>query len=144
MLNQLRLHGRVGMIGAALLNCQKESSNAKKHLKGHAGAIQSRRLSRERYQQKHQAMAALQVHLKEYQTFNWGWAPDPNPSKSSAVHVLYVDLPTGQVGFHSTQMLGRNAKVYTGQWDGQNKNMERIFKFCEDILNRKITNESQT
>jgi len=43
-----------------------------------------------------------------------------------------VDLPEGQVSFHS---LARYAGPdYAGDWDGQRKSEERILRFCDQVF----------
>lgn len=46
-------------------------------------------------------------------TLTWGWGTDP---ESIPPHVLYVDLPTGQVSFHM-EMRG-DGPHYNTEWDG--------------------------
>lgn len=59
------------------------------------------------------------------QGLRWGWKPDP--TQRHAKFVLSVDLPNGQVSFHSpVRHVGPD---YEGEWDG-----ERIIEFCESVL----------
>lgn len=53
-------------------------------------------------------------HEAEECSITWGWGEDPDVAQ--APHVLYFDLPTGQVSFHSSvRALGPD---YAGEWDG--------------------------
>jgi hypothetical protein len=53
----------------------------------------------------------------------WGWRIDPG--RSFACFVLYVDLPEGQVSFHSPD--------YDGDWDGEHRSEMRILDFADQI-----------
>lgn len=49
-----------------------------------------------------------------------------------ARHVLYVDLPQGQVSFHSTAKYA--GPSYDGDWDGQPKSEQRILECADNIM----------
>ena len=55
----------------------------------------------------------------------WGWKQDPK--EEFAKHVLYIDLPQGQVSFHSaTRYRGPD---YGGDWDGDHKSEATDYRF---------------
>ena len=59
----------------------------------------------------------------------------------SAKCVLYLDLPIGQVSFHSTERFaGPN---YPGEWDGENKSEQRILSFCDQLMRSAQTETSE-
>lgn len=60
----------------------------------------------------------------------WGWKQDPKEDR--AKHVLYIDLPQGQVSFHATKRY--RGPDYDGEWDGEHKSEERIIAFCDSVL----------
>ncbi|MFB3828940.1 MAG: hypothetical protein ACE15B_19395 [Bryobacteraceae bacterium] len=62
----------------------------------------------------------------------YGWKEDPAQPFHS--WVLYVDLPPGQVSFHTAQRL--TGPDYAGDWDGQHFSANRIIAFCNEILSR--------
>lgn len=68
------------------------------------------------------------------ETVRWGWATDESVQfGESASWLLYVDLPHGQVSFHSPTR-GRGPD-YPGQWDGQRNVGElRVLRFVEVVL----------
>jgi hypothetical protein len=61
----------------------------------------------------------------------FGWKKDP-AVRLGPNWVLYVDLPEGQVSFHSTQR--HNGQDYCGEWDREQKSEERIIAFCERVF----------
>lgn len=61
---------------------------------------------------------------------NWGWGRDP--AQPFAKHVLYVDLPLGQVSFHSeSRYVGPD---YGGEWDGDRASEGRVVQFCDVVM----------
>jgi len=64
-----------------------------------------------------------------YCGLNLGWGfDDANPV---AKYVLFVDLPNGQVSFHSTEHYG--GPKYGGKCDGCHMSHERIIEFCDAL-----------
>lgn len=59
---------------------------------------------------------------------------NPLPSGGGRVKswVLYVDLPGGQVSFHSAERYA--GSDYTGEWDGKHLSAERIIRFAQDVI----------
>ena len=55
-----------------------------------------------------------------------------------ARHVLYVDLPQGQVSFHSR--VKYDGPEYGGDWDGKYKSEERIVEFADAVVARSVAN----
>ncbi len=132
-----RLHRRLeslgheGQIAAQLLRAQKASSRAKRY--GSAGRGGGNSYSDLSYERKGESIAKLCDLLTENSCgLRWGWARDPD--KPQAEWVLYVDLPVGQVSFHSLAR-GIGPDYVTG-WDNQRKSEERIIAYCDLLLER--------
>jgi hypothetical protein len=114
--------GLPGRIAAQLMRCQKASSRAKQY-RGGTTMASYRDLA---YARKGECLKALCALLSEQEEVAWGWNEDPETE--IAPHVLYVELPTGQVSFHSDQAF--SDKRYAGEWDKQYLSEERILAFC--------------
>lgn len=66
--------------------------------------------------------------------FVWGWQHDP--ATTAFEWVLYVELPTGQVSFHTSYRI--QGPDYPGRWDGVRLDApRRICLFCADVLDGK-------
>lgn len=122
----------LGEIAVCLFRAQKRSSRAKEYRGG--------RYRRSAYDVKSWSMEQLCDKLAAWNLqallpsdgIPWGWKQDSSV-QFGAGHswVLYVDLPQGQVSFHSpTRMKGTD---YLGEWCGQHKSAERILAFCDHV-----------
>lgn len=92
--SRLERFGAVGFIAVNLFRAQKNSERAKVYRGGGYRGMA--------YQRKSWAMDNLASALLEHGTkcgIEWGWGEDPE----QAYHrfVLYVELPNGQVSFHT-------------------------------------------
>ncbi len=121
-----------GRIAAQLFRVQKASSKAKQYRGGirrSDGEFNSYRdLS---YEAKGKAMAKLCKELTDDSCgLMWGWAEDLKQSINS--FVLYVELPNGQVSFHSPQRF--DGPDYEQGWDGMRLSETRIIHFCQAVL----------
>jgi len=116
-----------------LFRAQKCSTRAKVYRGGLRGIGSFRSLA---YQRKAWSMKNLCDCLAEHGSelgINFGWKRDPNtPLHDAPSWVLYVDLPQGQVSFHSpTRYAGPD---YPGEWDGVRASCERVLAFCEAVF----------
>lgn len=106
---QLEQLGGAGVIAAYLFRACKNSSRAKVYRRGTYRGVA--------YNRKEWAMEKLEQLLVEHAEacgIRWGWGEDSKQQFHRAV--LYVDLPTGQVSFHTRD---RGAgPAYPGEWDG--------------------------
>lgn len=126
---QLQERGPLGVIAMNLFRAQKCSSRAKKYRR--------RVYKGEAYDRKNWSMQELCKALDLYGSkrcgdpmIAYGWKQDPNCQGFE--WVLYVDLPQGQVSFHSpTRGAGPD---YAGEWDGARKSAERILAFCDNVM----------
>lgn len=131
---ELSSRGILGAIAVDLFRAQKCSDRAKVYRGGIRGVGSFRRMA---YDRKSWSMKNLAERLDK--TANqtriaFGWKRDPRVLFGErASWVLYVDLPQGQVSFHSQERFA--GPDYPGEWDGSRASLERIIAFCEAILN---------
>ena len=130
-LSHLEKQGQPGRIAAALFRAQKASSKAKLYSGGiersNGGFSSFRTLS---YEKKSQALKALcSLLLVDSAGIEWGWGRDEENSR--APHVLYLELPTGQVRFHSAERLA--GPDYPGNLDGERASEARIIAYCDQF-----------
>jgi hypothetical protein len=127
LLRRLEQHGPTGAVAARLFWVQKPSSRAKVYWRSRSGE-DFRALA---YQRKGKALRGLCTLLDvDGAGFDWGWGRDPKCE--FAPHVLYLELPQGQVSFHPLERF--DGPDYVGSWDGQSVSEERILRFCESVL----------
>lgn len=122
----LETFGPIGIIALNLFRACKCSTRAKRYRrKAH---------SAEAYGRKQWSMDNLCTALMKHALtlgFSWGWKEDPGQEFHS--QVLYVDLPTGQVSFH-TERRGLGPE-YPGEWDRvQNASAQRICLWVQRLL----------
>lgn len=120
--------GPMGEIAVALFRCQKRSSAAKRY--------RGRRFKSAAYDVKNWSMGELCRLLAQHAAalnLVYGWKRDPK--QEFYPWVLYVELPQGQVSFHSENRgVGPN---YVGEWDGLRASQERILEFCDHVMTGK-------
>lgn len=124
--------GDIGAIAVNLMRAQKTSCRAK---------VYRRRSSRgAAYDTKQWALDNLSRALESGaggdQVTGWGWGTDDK----QPVHryVLYVELPTGQVSFH-TEYRGAGPD-YIKAWDGiEGQSADRILRWCARLLDAAAT-----
>lgn len=128
---QLEGLGQQGRIAAQLFRTQKASRRAKQYRGGvrqsNGRFVSYRELA---YERKGECLEVLCDLLSEdSRGIAWGWKGDSNVRV--APHVLYVDLPQGQVSFHSE--LQYSGPVYSGDWDKTHASEQRILDFCDSV-----------
>lgn len=127
--NELEEHGPIGHIATALFHAQKSSSRAKVY-KGGIEYENGRtvRFTDIAYRRKGMFLERLAALLAEDSLgMVWGWGSDDN--QPEARHVLYIDLPQGQVSLHSLErFVGPD---YPGAWDGTSASAYRVIQFCD-------------
>jgi len=109
---QLDAMGPMGHVATNLFRAHKASARAKVYRGGLRGRGSFKRMA---YERKQWALDNLDVCLREKaHDLVWGWKRD----RKEPVHcwVLYVELPTGQVSFH-TEYRGHGPD-FAGEWDG--------------------------
>jgi hypothetical protein len=127
---ELEQCGPVGLVALNLFRAQKCSARAKVYRGGVRGVGSYRGMA---YERKNWSMHNLCRMLSTHGPalgITWGWKKDPMQSFHN--WVLYVDLPGGQVSFHSAERL--DGPDYSADWDRQRKSAERIIEFCDAVL----------
>lgn len=120
--------GRVGVAGALAVNLFRACKNSER-----AKVYRGRRYRGAAYDRKQWAMDNLTHALAAFSgpTIAWGWGIDEKQPVHR--HVLYVELPTGQVSFH-TEHRGKGPD-YGKPWDGvPNVSADRILRWCARLL----------
>lgn len=123
--------GPAGTIAVNLLRAQKNSARAKVYRGGERGRGSYRSMA---YERKQWAMGQLTKALSDHGQacgITWGWGIDQAQEYHNVV--LYVDLPTGQVSFHTDRR--EVGPDYAGKWDGvRGVSPERVCSFAAQLL----------
>jgi len=131
----LEKRGPAGDVAANLFRAQKSSTRAKRYRGGIRGVGSYSSLA---YSVKEQSLENVCKALAAYGRrlkIGFGWKQDAGVLfDGQASWVLYVDLPNGQVSFHSPKRF--SAQNYRGTWDGQRRSEERILAFCDSVFDR--------
>lgn len=128
--NKLNVRGPVGVVATNLFRACKNSERAKKYRGGDGtGSYRSKA-----YERKQWSLENLDRELRQHAdslNIRWGWGRDDKQSRHDVV--LYVDLPCGQVSFH-TEVRGMGPD-YAGEWDGmRGQSATRVCRFAEIVL----------
>lgn len=124
---RLELLGISGKMAMNLFRAQKCSERAKVYRGSNARGS----YRQQAYDRKTWSMEQLCIILSEQSELSWGWKEDGGQEFHK--WVLYVDLPTGQVSFH-TGTRG-NGPDYAGEWDKSlHTSPSRIIRFCAEVL----------
>jgi len=127
---ELEKRGPLGFIAMNLFRAQKCSSRAKKYHGGIRGVGSFREMA---YERKAWSMGLLCKALNQHAVdlgLTWGWARDPLQAMNQ--WVLYLDLPEGQVSFHSP--VRGEGPPYERPWDGLHASCDRILAMCERVM----------
>lgn len=110
---ELEKCGPAGVVAVNLLRASKTSEAAKRYRGGDKhGSYRSQAYSRKQWSMENLARE-LTAHA-EALGITWGWAQDPKQEYHS--WVLYIELPMGQVSFHTgARGVGPD---YAKPWDG--------------------------
>ena len=123
---------RIGPIAMNLFRAQKASARAKVYRGGIRGQGSYRSMA---YERKGWALEQVCTALTESADLGipFGWQQDrETPLGGRASWILYAELPSGQVSFHSpTRYAGPD---YNGAWDGQHLSLCRILVFCDAVM----------
>lgn len=123
--DRLETMGPSGQIALNAFRAQKTSLRAKSYRRRFKGAS---------YDRKQWSMSNLAQLLSEHGEslgIRWGWAEDPETPVYS--WILYIDLPTGQISFHTAER-GRGPD-YPGPWDGvKNQGGWRVCHWIADLF----------
>lgn len=123
--------GAAGAIAVELFRAQKASTRAKVYRGGMRGRGSYRSMA---YDRKGWALNNLAVALADSAAdigIVWGWGVDAKEPVHR--HVLYVELPTGQVSFHSGERY--HGPDYPGEWDGvRGASVDRVLRWVRRLL----------
>ena len=124
--DRLATFGAIGQIALNLFRASKCSGRAK--------VYRGRGFKGDAYDRKNWSLENLNKALLEHAEIlglEWGWGKDDR----QPVHnkVLYIDLPTGQVSFHSSTHFN-SPVVYPGAWDGSGDSENRIIQFVKLVI----------
>lgn len=126
--------GRVGVIAMNLFRAQKCSSRAKKYRGGIRGRGSYRSMA---YDRKNYSLSELcKVLIGSGMRYGWKRHEDVKFGGEPS-WVLYVDLPQGQVSFHSPDR--GPGPDYPGEWDRVRATEERVLAFCDHVLSESLT-----
>lgn len=129
--DRLQSLGPLGIVATNVFRANKNSARAKVYRGGIRGKGSYRGMA---YDRKQWAIGNLCTVLGEHAAaceIAWGWGRDDATVKYP--HVLYVDLPTGQVSFHSDARL--DGPDYLGEWDGiRGMSVDRICRWAAQLL----------
>lgn len=130
--------GPAGELAVNLMRAAKTSERAKKYRGGDRGGS----YRRQSYGTKQWALGNIcRVLVADYISANvtvWGWGVDQALFQNGDphYHVLYVEIPTGQVSFHTDQR--GDGPDYTGEWDrARNTGPDRILRWVGRVLGEK-------
>ncbi len=127
----LEAKGPMGVIALNVFRACKTSERAKVY----RGRNQNGRFRDQSYDRKQFSLYNLCEMLNrlhpQAMDFRWGWAKDQ--SEPYAPWIIYVELPTGQVSFHSpARGMG---PLFTGKWDeAKGTAPDRICRWCAMVL----------
>src|SRR5579863_7361061 len=129
---ELQKRGPIGLVAVNLFRAQKTSTRAKLYRGGVRGKGSYKSMA---YDTKRWAMENLVKVLTQHGAalgIAFGWKEDPKTVfGESPSWVLYVDLPQGQVSFHSPDKL--EGPAYAGDWDGTHLSAERVIEFADAV-----------
>lgn len=127
---ELERRGPAGHVAVNLFRACKASERAKVYRGGGYRGMA--------YDRKEWALGNLAVALSEHASrlgIIWGWGIDTALQERGDPHhhVLYVELPTGQVSFHTGRRGG--GPDYLKPWDGmRGQGATRICSWCHKLL----------
>lgn len=121
-LKRLRERGPRGKIAAELFVAQKASERAKTY-SGDGTDLA--------YDRKAEGLQALcEILAEDNCGLQWGWKPDWIAHRPP--FILYIDLPDGQVSFHSHDRFA--GPDYPNAWDRSSLSRRRILLFCDSVM----------
>lgn len=124
--DELAALGPVGLVAVNLFRAQKCSARAKIYHRGHYSTLAYGRKNWSLEQ-----LADILVAHGEMLGYRFGWGVDT--ANDRYPWVLYVDLPQGQVSFHS--LVRGVGPDYAGAWDGiVGASTGRILRFVNTVL----------
>lgn len=125
--SKLQERGAAGIVAMNLFRAQKCSTRAKLY--------RGRQYRSAAYERKSWSMGLLVDCLLEHGVnlgIEFGWGVDRSAHDEHQT-VLYIDLPQGQVSFHTTSR--GNGPDYKRDWDGaRGESPVRILAYCDSVM----------
>lgn len=135
---RLETFGPIGTVAVNLFRAQKASERAKVYHGGIRGRGSYRSMAYDRKQWAMDNLAAALAQHAEALGIAWGWGEDAKQDYHRCV--LYVDLPTGQVSFHTAAR--SQGPDYPGQWDGvRGQSVDRIVRWVARVLRERESSD---
>lgn len=127
---KLEALGARGIVAMNLFRAMKCSARAKVYRGGNGqGSYRSQAYGRKQWSIDN--LCRAMVNHDEILKMTWGWGRDEKAIGFESV--LYVELPVGQVSFHSERRA--DGPDYKGQWDGAKKTgPERVCRWVSRVL----------
>lgn len=125
--------GPSGVVAMNLFRAQKCSTRAKRYRGGVKGRGSYRDMAYEKKQWSMSLLVEALMATPGVDGIRFGWKRD-EAAQYGPEWVLYVDLPQGQVSFHSPAR--GDGPDYPGDWDRQHQSAERILAFCDSVFER--------
>lgn len=125
--------GPTGEVALNLFRAKKASDRAKLYRGGIRGQGSFKSMAYERKQWSMDNLCDILTTHSAALHITWGWSDDDQQDFHK--FVLYVDIPTGQVSFHSASR-GKGPD-YPGAWDGiPYATQGRVVKWCQQLLDQ--------
>lgn len=127
LLSDLDLRGEQGKLAAALFRAQKASARAKEYRGDSVDYSYGRKAE--------QLTVICDLLSSTANGLIWGWGQDKS---GNLTDVLYIDLPCGQVSFHSeSRLVGPD---YLKPWDSGQNSAENVMEFASQVLDEHAPN----
>jgi hypothetical protein len=128
----------LGIAGAVAMNVFR-AMKCSERAKVYRGGDRHGSYRHQAYHRKQWSMDLLTGLLEQHADdlgIAWGWSEDPR--QECHRYVLYIDLPTGQVSFHTDKR--GVGPAYPGQWDGaRDRGPDRICRWCARLLGQEAS-----
>lgn len=131
----LEAFGPIGTIALNLFRASKCSERAKLYSRG--PGHKTKAYARKDWSIRNLAGALQVERARQPLNLGWGWAVDADMRERGDPHhhILYVDLPTGQVSFHVGARY--DGPDFAGQWDGERgAGAMRVCRFVAEVFKR--------
>lgn len=130
---ELMQRGPIGEVAMNLFRAQKCSERAKVYRGGLRGKGKFKDLAYERKTWSMDNLCKILAARAEELGITYGWKQDRNVLfNQQSSWVLYIDIPTGQVSFHSPSR--GKGPAYESDWDGIGNSRNRILNFCDRVF----------
>jgi hypothetical protein len=134
---ELEQLGRIGAIAVNLFRATKCSERAKMYRRGRG--YKTAAYERKDWSIRNLATALHVQHAQVFFDLKWGWAVDDGLRERGDPHhhILYLELPTGQVSFH-TGARGEGPD-YAREWDGvRGAAAERVCHWVASLRHQEV------